>query len=214
MRWRPRGIPTGSCSSNYCDTCSLYDRAVFDAGLRYAEDILLGHEDWDLALRLASSGIRGEPAAGPTVLVRKHGFTRSDLVHHLVPEFSERLRRRHETMYERALGPVRPLRGTCGTAQGRVEPVPVDRGPRRRSTRRARPGGGSHSGSSSRHAAMPSSSRRSRGDGGSSGAARTSGGSHQAPTSSRRDGSARVSRSRAGGSCSSPPVAHRDCSRT
>jgi glycosyltransferase involved in cell wall biosynthesis len=105
--WNPYRL----LSSNYCDTCSLFDRAVFDAGLRYSEDILLGHEDWDLALRLASSGIRGEPAAGPTVLVRKHGFTRSDLVHHLVPEFSERLRRRHEAMYNGHWGRFGPYEG-------------------------------------------------------------------------------------------------------
>ena len=29
----------------YSDTCSLFDRAVFDAGDRFAEDIELGHED-------------------------------------------------------------------------------------------------------------------------------------------------------------------------
>jgi hypothetical protein len=93
--WNPYRLLFG----NYCDTCSLFDRAVFDAGLRYAEDIVLGHEDWDLALRLASSGIRGEPAAGPTVLVRKHGFTRSDLVQHVVSRFGERMRRRHPALY-------------------------------------------------------------------------------------------------------------------
>jgi glycosyltransferase involved in cell wall biosynthesis len=84
---------------NYCDTCSLYDRGVFDAGLRYAEDIVLGHEDWDLALQLAASGIRGEPAAEKTVLVRKHGFTRSDLVHHVVSSFGEHMRKRHAALY-------------------------------------------------------------------------------------------------------------------
>jgi glycosyltransferase involved in cell wall biosynthesis len=84
---------------NYCDTCSLYDAELFDAGLRYPEDIVLGHEDWDLALTLAESGVRGEPARMPTVLVRKHGFTRSDLVDHGATPFAERVRRRHPRLY-------------------------------------------------------------------------------------------------------------------
>jgi glycosyltransferase involved in cell wall biosynthesis len=41
---------------NYCDTCSLFDREVFDAGIRYPEDIVFGHEDWDFALTLAARG--------------------------------------------------------------------------------------------------------------------------------------------------------------
>jgi glycosyltransferase involved in cell wall biosynthesis len=109
---------------NYCDTCSLFDRAVFDAGLRYAEDIVFGHEDWDLALSLASSGIRGEPAAGPTVLVRKHGFTRSDLVHHVVSGFGERMRRRHPILYgdEGQWGRFGPLTGPAARLKSEYSP--------------------------------------------------------------------------------------------
>jgi glycosyltransferase involved in cell wall biosynthesis len=65
---------------NFIDTCALIDREVFDRGLRYAEDIVFGHEDWDFFLRLASFGIQGEPARTKTLLYRKEGFTRSDLV--------------------------------------------------------------------------------------------------------------------------------------
>lgn len=68
--------------ANFCDTCSLVDRAVFEAGARYHPGIRLGHEDWEFALRLARLGIRGEPAHGPTVRYRKWGFNRSDLVDH------------------------------------------------------------------------------------------------------------------------------------
>jgi glycosyltransferase involved in cell wall biosynthesis len=67
---------------NFCDTCSLIDRDVFDAGLRYREEILLGHEDWDFVLRLAAHGVRGERARFPTVGYRKWGFNRSDAVEH------------------------------------------------------------------------------------------------------------------------------------
>jgi glycosyltransferase involved in cell wall biosynthesis len=67
---------------NYCDTCSLIDRGVFDAGLRYQEEIRLGHEDWEFVLRLAAHGVRGERADFPTLRYRKWGFNRSDAVEH------------------------------------------------------------------------------------------------------------------------------------
>ena len=84
--------------SNYCDTCSLFDRAVFDEGIRFAEDITLGHEDWDLMLQLAGRGVRGEPARGKTQLYRKHGFTRSDSVEYAQVAFAKEIRRRHPTV--------------------------------------------------------------------------------------------------------------------
>ncbi len=77
---------------NFCDTCSLIDRQVFDAGLRYREEIVLGHEDWDFVLRLAAHGIRGERAHVPTVRYRKWGFNRSDAVDNAPTPFDETLR--------------------------------------------------------------------------------------------------------------------------
>jgi glycosyltransferase involved in cell wall biosynthesis len=77
---------------NYCDTCSLIDRGVFDAGLRYREEIVLGHEDWEFVLRLAAHGIRGEAAKAPTLLYRKWGFNRSDSVDHAHTPFDEELK--------------------------------------------------------------------------------------------------------------------------
>ncbi|HXS47177.1 MAG TPA: glycosyltransferase [Solirubrobacterales bacterium] len=74
---------------NFCDTCSLLDREIFDAGERYREEIHLGHEDWEFVLRLASRGVRGEAARGPTVRYRKWGFNRSDLVDHAADRFDE-----------------------------------------------------------------------------------------------------------------------------
>jgi len=76
---------------NFCDTCSLFDREVFDAGVRYSEEIRLGHEDWEFTLRLAALGVRGEAAHGPTVRYRKWGFNRSDEVDHAPEEFHELL---------------------------------------------------------------------------------------------------------------------------
>lgn len=84
---------------NYCDTCSLFDRRVFDAGVRFAEDIRLGHEDWDLVLQMAARGIRGRAMLGPTVLYRKRGFTRSDLVEYRTEAFQKEIRRRHPQLF-------------------------------------------------------------------------------------------------------------------
>ena len=64
--------------SNFCDTCSLFDRTVFDAGLRYSEDIRMAHEDWNFALKLAERGAYGQPARGKTLLFRKRGYSRGD----------------------------------------------------------------------------------------------------------------------------------------
>lgn len=77
---------------NYCDTCSLIDREVFDAGLRYREEIVLGHEDWEFVLRLAAHGIRGEASHAPTLRYRKWGFNRSDAVDHSHTPFDDELR--------------------------------------------------------------------------------------------------------------------------
>lgn len=74
---------------NYCDTCSLLDRRIFDAGIRYREEIRLGHEDWEFVLRLAAHQIKGEPAEGRSVLYRKWGFNRSDMVDHAADDFRE-----------------------------------------------------------------------------------------------------------------------------
>ena len=84
---------------NYCDTCSLIDRAVFDAGIRYPEDIVFGHEDWDFALTLAARGVRGEPARQPTLHYRKQGFTRSDAVEYARDSFHQGIPARHPDLF-------------------------------------------------------------------------------------------------------------------
>lgn len=60
---------------NYCHTTSLFDRRVFDAGVRYGEE-RAGHEDWDLVLTLGELGLQGVPADGPTFRYRRRGFSR------------------------------------------------------------------------------------------------------------------------------------------
>jgi glycosyltransferase involved in cell wall biosynthesis len=102
---------------NYCDTCSLIDRAVFDAGIRYPEHIILGHEDWDFALTLAARGVRGEPAREPTLLYRKEGFTRSDAVEYARDAFHEGVAERHPELFGN---------DHSGTRYGRYWAPPVD----------------------------------------------------------------------------------------
>jgi glycosyltransferase involved in cell wall biosynthesis len=84
---------------NFADTCSLFDRAIFDAGLRFPEDIALGHEDWDLALSLGARDAIGEPSRSTVMLYRKHGFTRSDLVEYLRLPFSQEIQDRHPELF-------------------------------------------------------------------------------------------------------------------
>jgi glycosyltransferase involved in cell wall biosynthesis len=86
-------------NGNFCDTCSLIDREVFDAGIVYPQDIVFGHEDWDFALTLASHGVEGEPAREPTLLYRKEGFTRSDAVEYARNSFHEEIAGRHPELF-------------------------------------------------------------------------------------------------------------------
>ncbi len=84
---------------NFIDTCSLLDRQVFDARVKYAEDIELGHEDWDLALALGARGVIGQPSKAPVMLYRKQGFTRSDLVEYHRRPFSQEIQYRHPELF-------------------------------------------------------------------------------------------------------------------
>ena len=60
-----------------CPSPSMYDMRVFDGtGISFSEDMVAGHESWDLILQLADRGVCGQPADGPTFLYRKRGFSR------------------------------------------------------------------------------------------------------------------------------------------
>jgi glycosyltransferase involved in cell wall biosynthesis len=110
--------------SNFCDTSSLIDRQVFDAGVRYAEDLVFGHEDWDFALQLAERGVRGEPGRVKTLLSRKVGFTRSELIQQR-PEVSlEQMIARHPALYARQ----HEIKARCSPALSLLplEPAPDD----------------------------------------------------------------------------------------
>jgi hypothetical protein len=84
---------------NYCPAPALFDRRAFEAGASYPEDMVLGHEDWDLLLQLGALGIRGEHAKTPTFLYRKYGFSRITAVEHGGHDSREVLARRHPTLF-------------------------------------------------------------------------------------------------------------------
>ena len=85
---------------NYCPAPALFDRRVFEgAGVRYAEEIVLGHEDWDLILQLAERGVGGLPADGPTFLYRKQGFSRANAIDYRPDLFERTIEERHPRLY-------------------------------------------------------------------------------------------------------------------
>ncbi len=96
---------------NFCDTCSLLDRGIIDAGETFREEIHLGHEDWEFVLRLAARGVRGEAARGPTLRYRKWGFNRSDAVEYMADPFHE------------VVGEISPFRGYEENIKSREAPA-------------------------------------------------------------------------------------------
>jgi Glycosyl transferase family 2/Glycosyl transferases group 1 len=84
---------------NYCPAPALFDLRLFEAGVAYPEDIVVGHEDWDLILQLAERGVRGVHADGPTFLYRRQGFSRVNAVDYGPDAFHESIERRHPSLY-------------------------------------------------------------------------------------------------------------------
>jgi glycosyltransferase involved in cell wall biosynthesis len=85
---------------NYCGTPALFDRRLFDGtGISYPEEIVVGHEDWDLILELTERGVHGVPADGPTFLYRKQGFSRVSAVDYGPGSFHKTIERRHPHLY-------------------------------------------------------------------------------------------------------------------
>lgn len=106
--------------SNCCDTCSLFDRSLFEAGIRYPDNHD-GHEDWALVLTIAARGVRGEPARMPTVRYRKWGFNRSDGIEHATDRDDDLIAR-----IAAQLGPERSIKARESPALSLVSLDPVD----------------------------------------------------------------------------------------
>ncbi len=85
--------------NNYCAATSLFDHRVFAAGVHYPEDMIAGHEDWDVVLQLASRGVWGVLAQEPTFLYRKHGFSRVNTVEYGPGSFRQQVKVRHPSLY-------------------------------------------------------------------------------------------------------------------
>lgn len=85
---------------NYCPAPALFDRRVFGpGGVSYPEEIVVGHEDWDLVLQLGARGVYGRHADGPTFLYRRQGFSRVNAVDYGPQEFQQAIERRHPWLY-------------------------------------------------------------------------------------------------------------------
>lgn len=85
---------------NYCPAPALFDMRLFgESGVGYPEDVVVGHEDWDLILQLAERGVRGLHADGPTFLYRRQGFSRVNAVDYGPHAFHEAIERRHPELY-------------------------------------------------------------------------------------------------------------------
>jgi hypothetical protein len=86
-------------ADNYCPAPALFDRRAFDAGASYPEDMVLGHEDWDLFLQLGEQGIRGEHTRARTFLYRKYGFSRITAVENGRHDAGDPIDQRHPGLY-------------------------------------------------------------------------------------------------------------------
>lgn len=84
---------------NYCPAPALFDRRVFATGAEYPEDMVFGHEDWDLLLQLGELGVRGEHVGAPTFHYRKYGFSRINAVEYGPHAFHKAVERRHPALY-------------------------------------------------------------------------------------------------------------------
>ena len=85
---------------NYCPAPALFDRRLFeDDGVSYPEEIVVGHEDWDLVLQLAERDVRGVSIEGPTFLYRKQGFSRVHAVDYGPESFDKTIQGRHPHLY-------------------------------------------------------------------------------------------------------------------
>jgi glycosyltransferase involved in cell wall biosynthesis/GT2 family glycosyltransferase len=109
--------------TNYCDTCSLIDRDVFDRGFRYPEDVA-GVEDWDFVLSLAEHGIYGEPAHAKTLLYRKHGFSLVDLAEASDLSYSRSAAERHRHLHR--LGTRLKARWSPAVSLIALDPMPTE----------------------------------------------------------------------------------------
>lgn len=84
---------------NLCEAGSLIRRRVFDAGIRFDEDMKRGYEDWDFWLSAAKAGFRGHAAAQPLMLYRKRPVSMLSNSHDADAELRRYLERKHDWLF-------------------------------------------------------------------------------------------------------------------
>ena len=91
--------PVRPALGNFCDTCSLFDADIFAGGHGFDESIGSDTRTGSSRSGWQNAGFVGEPARAPTLLYRKSGFTRSDLVEHGREAFAGVVRERHPASF-------------------------------------------------------------------------------------------------------------------
>lgn len=84
---------------NLCEAGSLIRRRVFDAGIRFDEEMKRGYEDWDFWLSAAKAGFRGHSAAQPLMLYRKRPVSMLSNSHDADAELRRYLERKHDWLF-------------------------------------------------------------------------------------------------------------------
>lgn len=84
---------------NTCEAGSLVRRRVFEAGLRFDEDMRAGFEDWDFWLSASRRGFRGHPIDAPVLRYRKRPESMLAASHRDAAGIKSFLKRKHRWLY-------------------------------------------------------------------------------------------------------------------
>ena len=84
---------------NMCEAGSLVRRRVFEAGLRFDEDMRDGFEDWEFWLSASKDGFRGHPVDAPFLSYRKRPESMLAASHRSAAAITGYLKRKHRWLY-------------------------------------------------------------------------------------------------------------------
>lgn len=85
--------------ANHSEAGSLIRTRVFASGLRFAEDLREGYEDWDFFLAAAGRGFTGTPVGRPMLQYRKRPASMLAGSHELDTRLRSQLRSRHKWLF-------------------------------------------------------------------------------------------------------------------
>jgi glycosyltransferase involved in cell wall biosynthesis len=86
---------------NICEAGSLVHRRVFDAGIRFDENMKLGYEDWDFWLTSAGCGFRGAPLPHFGFRYRNRGESMLSQAHRDDGEIRAYMQKKHPSLLSR-----------------------------------------------------------------------------------------------------------------